>query len=121
MQDIHQSTTIDVTQRLGLVASRMTDATGMSTTRAWVSFLVLGLLRVALVRAILSDDTDRTVISLIDCNHTFDDIMLRDELAKYAEDYAGRFKVWHVLTVPPEDEPDFEVKCPPHASAVRRN
>ncbi|KAI9058596.1 hypothetical protein FKP32DRAFT_1761423 [Trametes sanguinea] len=61
-----------------------------------------------LIRAILSDDTDRTTISLIDCNHTFDDIMLRDELAKYAEDHADRFNVWHVLTVPPEDEPDFE-------------
>ncbi|OSD00775.1 hypothetical protein PYCCODRAFT_1453186 [Trametes coccinea BRFM310] len=61
-----------------------------------------------LIRTILSDDTDKTLISLIDCNDTFGDIMLRDELAKYAEDYADRFYVWHVLLELPEDQPDFE-------------
>ncbi|KAI0659447.1 hypothetical protein C8Q70DRAFT_1053815 [Cubamyces menziesii] len=62
-----------------------------------------------LIHAILSDETDKTVISLIDSNKSFEDILMREELQKYAEEHAGRFKVWHVVSKPPQDQPDF--KC----------
>ncbi|CDO76150.1 hypothetical protein BN946_scf185027.g13 [Trametes cinnabarina] len=71
-----------------------------------------------LIRAIVSDDEDDTFISLIDCNETFGDIMLRDELAQYAEDYGDRFEVWHVLLELPDDEPNFEVRMSCNRAAV---
>ncbi|KAI0325977.1 hypothetical protein GY45DRAFT_1374345 [Cubamyces sp. BRFM 1775] len=61
-----------------------------------------------LIHAILSDKTDKTVISLIDSNKSFEDILMREELQKYAQDHAERFKLWHVVSKPPQDKPDFE-------------
>ncbi|KAI0831873.1 hypothetical protein BC628DRAFT_1310601 [Trametes gibbosa] len=55
-----------------------------------------------LIHAILSDPDDKTLISLLDSNKTFDDIWMRDALQKYHEEHAPRFKLWHVLTDPPE-------------------
>ncbi|KAI0369801.1 hypothetical protein BV20DRAFT_996285 [Pilatotrama ljubarskyi] len=55
-----------------------------------------------LIHAILSNPNDTTLISLIDCNKTYDDIWMRDTLQKSSEDHPARFKLWHVLTSPPE-------------------
>ncbi|KAL7280444.1 hypothetical protein ACG7TL_005374 [Trametes sanguinea] len=56
-----------------------------------------------LIHAVLSDPRDTTLISLIDCNKTFDDIWMRETLETYAAQYPARFKLWHVLASPPED------------------
>ncbi|KAI0358306.1 hypothetical protein OH77DRAFT_1581746 [Trametes cingulata] len=55
-----------------------------------------------LIHAILSDPTDNTLVSLIDCNKTYDDIWMRDVLQRYSEEHPMRFRLWHVLTNPPE-------------------
>ncbi|KAI0073788.1 hypothetical protein K474DRAFT_1602723 [Panus rudis PR-1116 ss-1] len=60
-----------------------------------------------LIRAILSDPTDKTAISLID-RHTFDDILFYQELHEYAKEEASRFKIWHLLDQPPQD---LELEC----------
>ncbi|CDO69334.1 hypothetical protein BN946_scf184746.g15 [Trametes cinnabarina] len=62
-----------------------------------------------LIHAILTDNTDQTVISLIDSNRSFEDILMREELQKYSETHADRFKLWHVIGNPPPDQPTF--KC----------
>ncbi|KAI0340404.1 hypothetical protein BDW22DRAFT_1334308 [Trametopsis cervina] len=54
-----------------------------------------------LIHAILSDESDHTRISIIDCNKSFDDILLRDRLEKYADEHPDRFKLWHVLSKAP--------------------
>ncbi|KAH9893279.1 hypothetical protein C8Q73DRAFT_827907 [Cubamyces lactineus] len=56
-----------------------------------------------LIHAILSDPTDKTCVSLIDSNKTYDDIWMRDTLTKYSEQHSARFKLWHVLTNAPKD------------------
>ncbi|KAI9062568.1 hypothetical protein FKP32DRAFT_806572 [Trametes sanguinea] len=56
-----------------------------------------------LIHAILSDPRDATTISLIDCNKTVGDIWMREALESYAAEYQTRFRLWHVLTSPPED------------------
>ncbi|KAI0819144.1 hypothetical protein BC628DRAFT_1404234 [Trametes gibbosa] len=60
-----------------------------------------------LIHAILSDNTDQTVISLIDSNKSYDDILMRAELQKYAEEHADRFKIWHVIAQRPTDNKSF--------------
>ncbi|TFY58429.1 hypothetical protein EVJ58_g6427 [Rhodofomes roseus] len=54
-----------------------------------------------LIHAIMSDDSDNTLVSLID--RTYDDILMRDELQKYADEKPDKFKLWHVLSSPPKD------------------
>ena len=74
-----------------------------------------------LIHAMLSDKGDKTKISLIDwcaeislftetmlrrisfSNKTYEDILLRDELGKYAEKQPDRFKLWHVVSKAPKD------------------
>ncbi|EIN07313.1 hypothetical protein PUNSTDRAFT_121467 [Punctularia strigosozonata HHB-11173 SS5] len=57
-----------------------------------------------LIHAILkSGDSDKTRISLIDCNKSVDDILMRDELQKYADDRPDQFKLWHVVAKVPDD------------------
>ncbi|KAI0761830.1 hypothetical protein BD413DRAFT_485296 [Trametes elegans] len=55
-----------------------------------------------LIHTILSDASDETRVSLLDSNKTQEDIWMYEELQKYAEDHPTRFRVWHVLTNPPE-------------------
>ncbi|KAI0358058.1 hypothetical protein OH77DRAFT_1502602 [Trametes cingulata] len=62
-----------------------------------------------LIHAILSDTSDKTVVSLIDSNKSYDDILMREELQRYAEEYSDRFKLCHVIGHAPKDKPDF--KC----------
>ncbi|OJT14471.1 NADH-cytochrome b5 reductase 2 [Trametes pubescens] len=53
-----------------------------------------------LVHAVLMDPSDKTLVSLIDSNKTYGDILMRDELQKYAEEHPDRFKIWHVISDP---------------------
>ncbi|KAI0701790.1 hypothetical protein C8Q76DRAFT_242105 [Earliella scabrosa] len=55
------------------------------------------------IHAVLSDSSDATVISLLDSNKSSEDILLREELGKYADEHPDRFKLWHVLSSEPED------------------
>ncbi|GJE93762.1 molybdopterin binding oxidoreductase [Phanerochaete sordida] len=59
------------------------------------------------IHAILADADDTTRISMIDSNKTYADILLRDELAAYAERCPERFRLWHALSTAPEDVPDW--------------
>ncbi|RDX54486.1 hypothetical protein OH76DRAFT_1461500 [Lentinus brumalis] len=61
-----------------------------------------------LIHAVLSDPNDHTCMSLLDSNKTFGDILLREELQKYADENPDRFKIWHVLSTEPKDK---EFKC----------
>jgi len=57
-----------------------------------------------LIHAVLSSKEDETQISLIDSNKMYQDILMREELQKYADEEPERFKLWHVLSSPPEDK-----------------
>ncbi|KAI0630568.1 hypothetical protein C8Q77DRAFT_1133937 [Trametes polyzona] len=57
-----------------------------------------------LIHAILSDKTDETVVSLIDSNKSYNDILMREELQRYADECPNRFKIWHVISNPPNEE-----------------
>jgi len=53
-------------------------------------------------RAILGNKNDKVRMALIDANNTYEDILLREEFEKLAED--SRFHVWHTLSRnPPEN------------------
>lgn len=54
-------------------------------------------------RAILENLKDKTEISLIYANVTYDDILLKEELDDFQKIYQGQFKVYYVLEKPPED------------------
>ncbi|KAH9947338.1 hypothetical protein B0H21DRAFT_739121 [Amylocystis lapponica] len=41
---------------------------------------------------------------MIDSNKTFDDILMYDELEKYANTEGKRFKLWHCLSKAPKDK-----------------
>ncbi|PIL27516.1 hypothetical protein GSI_10667 [Ganoderma sinense ZZ0214-1] len=53
-----------------------------------------------LIHAILSSGEDSPSLSLINCNVSEDDILLRDELEGYARTHSQRFKMWNVLSSP---------------------
>ncbi|KAM5537092.1 hypothetical protein V8D89_009238 [Ganoderma adspersum] len=55
-----------------------------------------------LIHAILSSTTDFPTMSLINCNVSEDDILLREKLEGYARTHHERFKVWNVLSNPAE-------------------
>jgi len=54
-------------------------------------------------RAILENPQDTTKISLIYANVTYDDILLKDDLDRFARDYPDQFKVYYVLNQPPTE------------------
>ncbi|CAJ1977994.1 unnamed protein product [Sphenostylis stenocarpa] len=54
-----------------------------------------------LIRAILENPKDKTKLHLIYANVTVDDILLKEELDKFAENFPDRFEVYHVLNKPP--------------------
>lgn len=62
------------------------------------------------IHYILSDPDDKSMISMIDSNKTYEDILLRDELKGYVEKCPDRFKLWHALSKVPEDKPDWPYK-----------
>lgn len=55
-----------------------------------------------LLRKIFSDPTDTTRVSLIFANVTEEDILLRSELDKLAEQHPEQFKVYYTLDKPPK-------------------
>ena len=54
------------------------------------------------INAILKDSEDSTNISLLYANQTEDDILLRDDLEKLANNFPDRFKIWYTLDRPGE-------------------
>ncbi|KAG8834162.1 NADH-cytochrome b5 reductase [Serendipita sp. 399] len=56
-----------------------------------------------IIRAILKNHSDKTQVSLIYANVTFDDILLKEELDHLAEAHPDRFTVYYVLNEPPVD------------------
>ncbi|XP_059630818.1 nitrate reductase [NADH]-like [Cornus florida] len=48
-------------------------------------------------QAILNDPDDHTEMWLVYANRTEDDILLRDELDRWAEEHSDRLKVWYVV------------------------
>ncbi|RFU24447.1 hypothetical protein B7463_g11895, partial [Scytalidium lignicola] len=55
-----------------------------------------------LIRAICEDETDTTEVSLIYANRSEGDILLRDELERFARNYSKYFKLWYMLDHPPQ-------------------
>uniref|UniRef100_A0A2H4WRE4 Nitrate reductase [NADPH] n=1 Tax=Ganoderma lucidum TaxID=5315 RepID=A0A2H4WRE4_GANLU len=55
-----------------------------------------------LIHAILSSTTGSPALSLINCNVSEDDILLREKLEGYASSHSARFKIWNVLSSPNE-------------------
>lgn len=56
-----------------------------------------------LIRAICEDDRDTTEISLVYANRSEGDILLREELERFARQYPKNFKLWYMLDTAPED------------------
>jgi cytochrome-b5 reductase len=56
-----------------------------------------------LIRAICEDETDTTEISLVYANRSEEDILLRDELEKFARRYPKNLKLWYMLDHPPQN------------------
>lgn len=54
------------------------------------------------IRAICEDEADTTEISLIYANRTEEDILLREELEKFARRYPKNLKIWYMLDQPPQ-------------------
>ncbi|CAF3468869.1 unnamed protein product [Fusarium graminearum] len=55
------------------------------------------------IRAVCEHDRDTTEISLIYANRTEQDIILREELDRFARRYPKNFKVYYMLDEPPSD------------------
>jgi cytochrome-b5 reductase len=55
-----------------------------------------------LIRAICENDTDTTEVSLIYANRSEADILLREELERFARQYPKNFKLWYLLDSAPE-------------------
>jgi cytochrome-b5 reductase len=55
-----------------------------------------------LIRAICENDTDTTEVSLIYANRSESDILLRNELERFARQYPKNFKLWYLLDSAPE-------------------
>ena len=56
-----------------------------------------------IIRAVCEDETDTTTVSLLYGNKTYEDILLREELERFAAKYPDKFKVWHLLSSPPKE------------------
>jgi cytochrome-b5 reductase len=56
-----------------------------------------------LIRAICEDPTDTTHVSLLYGNNTESDVLLRSKLDEFATKYPDNFKVYYVLSKPPEN------------------
>ncbi|XP_061358487.1 NADH--cytochrome b5 reductase 1-like [Gastrolobium bilobum] len=54
-----------------------------------------------LTKAILKNPKDKTKVYLLYANVTVEDILLKEELDSFANEYPDRFKVYHVLNKPP--------------------
>ncbi|CAN1780568.1 NADH--cytochrome b5 reductase 1 [Linum perenne] len=80
-------------------------------------------------RAILENPKDKTNLSLIYANTTFQDILLKEELDGFAAKFPSRFKVYYVLSQPPTEgwnggrgrvtKDMIQSYCPPPASDIQ--
>ncbi|XP_058754012.1 NADH--cytochrome b5 reductase 1-like [Vicia villosa] len=81
-----------------------------------------------LIRAILENKKDKTKVYLIYANVTVDDILLKEELDRFANKFPHRFRVYHVLNKPPNEwnggvgfvsKQMIESHCPSPASDIQ--
>ncbi|XP_011046470.1 PREDICTED: NADH--cytochrome b5 reductase 1-like isoform X2 [Populus euphratica] len=81
-----------------------------------------------LTRAILENPKDKTIVHLIYANTTFEDILLKEDLDDFASKFPDRFKVYYVLSQPPEawtggsghvSKEMIQNHCPPPAPDIR--
>ncbi|KAL9388296.1 hypothetical protein Peur_016901 [Populus x canadensis] len=81
-----------------------------------------------LTRAILENPKDKTIVHLIYANTTFEDILLKEDLDDFARKFPDRFKVYYVLSKPPEawtgggghvSKEMIQSHCPPPAPDIR--
>ncbi|XP_028085292.1 NADH--cytochrome b5 reductase 1-like isoform X1 [Camellia sinensis] len=79
-------------------------------------------------RAILENPNDKTNINLIYANVTYEDILLKEELANLACSFPNRFNVYYVLNQPPEgwdggvgfvSKEILQAHCPAPASDIQ--
>jgi cytochrome-b5 reductase len=79
-------------------------------------------------RAILENPEDKTKIHLIYANVTYDDILLKEDLDRFAREYPDQFKVYYVLNQPPMEwdggvgfvsKGMIEANCPPPADDIQ--
>jgi nitrate reductase (NAD(P)H) len=57
----------------------------------------------ALIARILGDKGDKTELRVIDANKNENDILLREEMEKFAREHREQFSVRHVLSHPSEE------------------
>ncbi|XP_061975117.1 NADH--cytochrome b5 reductase 1-like isoform X2 [Populus nigra] len=81
-----------------------------------------------LTRAILENPKDKTIVHLIYANTTFEDILLKEDLDDFARKFPDRFKVYYVLSKPPEawtgggghvSKEMIQSHCPPPAPDIQ--
>ncbi|KAL3579534.1 hypothetical protein D5086_021038 [Populus alba] len=81
-----------------------------------------------LTRAILENPKDKTIVHLIYANSTFEDILLKEDLDDFARKFPDSFKVYYVLSKPPEawtggggrvSKEMIQNHCPPPAPDIR--
>ncbi|KAL9260781.1 NADH--cytochrome b5 reductase 1-like protein [Drosera capensis] len=79
-------------------------------------------------RAILENPNDKTKIHLIYANVTYEDILLKEELDSFAQNFSDRFNIYYVLNEPPEgwnggvgyvSKEMILAYCPPPASDIQ--
>ncbi|VDD93754.1 unnamed protein product [Enterobius vermicularis] len=54
-----------------------------------------------IIRAILEDDTDDTVVFLLFANQSEEDILLKNEIDKYARENPSKLNIWYTVDRPP--------------------
>ena len=57
----------------------------------------------ALIARVLGEEGDETQLRVIDANKTEDDILLKEQMDRFQEEYKGYFKITHVLSHPSEE------------------
>ncbi|OWM90190.1 hypothetical protein CDL15_Pgr006511 [Punica granatum] len=62
-----------------------------------------------IMQAILRDPEDKTVMYLVYANRTEGDILLREELDRWAEEHGERLKVWYVVQQAPNEDWKYSV------------
>ncbi|KAJ6900935.1 NADH--cytochrome b5 reductase 1-like isoform X1 [Populus alba x Populus x berolinensis] len=81
-----------------------------------------------LTRAILENPEDKTIVHLIYANSTFEDILLKGDLDEFASKFPDRFKIYYVLSQPPEawtggsghvSKEMIQNHCPPPAPDIQ--
>ena len=105
--ELEEGQTADLTLKAPRI---MHDAT--YSTNRWTELgLVAGGTGIAplmqMVRAVLSDPSERTKISVVFANRFVDDILLKDELDSFALTQPDRFRVHYVLSTPPPEGSDL--------------